>query len=327
MTPNPNRFRILSLDGGGIKGTFSAAFLAGIEEMTDKKIADHFDLITGTSTGGIIAIALAMGISAADVLNFYQQQGPKIFPSTGIHRRILSMIRWGFASKYSTHPLRVALEGVLGELRLGEAKRRLVIPSFNADNGDVYLYKTAHHERFKQDYKVHAVDVALSTAAAPTYFPVFSARNGMSLIDGGIWANCPATVGLIEAIAYLDKQPKDIEILSVGTTSSPFSVSRRRRSIFGGLLLWNKGIVDLQMQAQVASALAQAKVLTGGKILRIDVPAQPGRFSMDDSRCIDQLVALGKTEARHREHEISNKFLDAPADSFTPYYQPDLTRE
>src|SRR5688572_19194246 len=73
-------FRILSLDGGGIKGTFTSAVLAGLEEMTHKRIIDHFDLITGTSTGGIIAVALGLGVPAADLLQLYVKEGPAIFP-------------------------------------------------------------------------------------------------------------------------------------------------------------------------------------------------------------------------------------------------------
>ena len=73
-------YRILCLDGGGIKGVFTAAALARIEEQTKKKIVDHFDLICGTSTGGIIR--LGMGLSTAELLNFYRERGPVIFPAT-----------------------------------------------------------------------------------------------------------------------------------------------------------------------------------------------------------------------------------------------------
>ena len=140
----------------------------------------------------------------------------------------------------------------------------------------------------------------------------------MTHIDGGIWANCPATVGLIEAISVLGQQPKDIEILSLGTTIKPFHVSPRRRK--GGLLFWHKGIIDLLMQAQVAGALAQAKVLSGRKALRINVTTQSGRFAMDNARHIAELRALGIREARHCEHEVSQRFLDTPAEPFVPYH-------
>lgn len=319
MEPNPGKFRILSLDGGGIKGAFSVSFLSTIEEMTGKNIIDHFDLITGTSTGGIIAIALAMGIPAVDILRFYRERGPHIFPVTGLHRRLGSLMHWMIKSKYSSTILRTELESILGDRKFGEAKCRLVIPSFNADNGDVYLFKTAHHPRLKQDYKLPAVDVALATSAAPTYFPAFTGHNGLTYVDGGVWANCPVTVGIVEAISFLDMKREKLEVLSIGTTCTPFSLSQLQRTLGG--LLWNTGIIGLQMQAQAASAIAQAKVLSGGRLVRIDVPAKPKRFSLDDSRKIGELVALGATEARHRENEISTKFLGSPAPQFIPIYK------
>jgi len=127
-----SRFRILSLDGGGIKGTFTAAVLAELEQMTGKRIADHFDLITGTSTGGLIAIALGLGIPAKEILKFYEDKGPAIFPMVGLHGRVKHSLSWWFGPKFSATDLRNAIGSVLGNRKLGESKCRLVIPSFNA---------------------------------------------------------------------------------------------------------------------------------------------------------------------------------------------------
>jgi hypothetical protein len=214
-----------------------------------------------------------------------------------------------------------AIVAVFGDRKLGESLCRLVIISYDAIKGDVHLFKTAHHERFKQDYTLSAAEVAMATAAAPTYFPAFTGEKGLTYIDGGIWANCPATVGLIEAISVLRKNPEEIDILSIGTTSEPFHVSKHRRKK-GGILLWNKGIIDFLMQAQLAGALAQAKVITGRRALRVDVTTTSGRFSMDDARQIEELSALGVSTARHFEDEINRRFLDTPADPFVPCYRP-----
>lgn len=311
-----SRFRILSLDGGGIKGTFTASVLAELEMMAGKRIVEYFDLITGTSTGGIIAIALGLGIPAHEVLQFYLERGPDIFPSTGLHRRIRYVLRHLMCPKHSSRKLRDAIESVMGDRKLGESICRLVVTSYDAVRGDVHLFKTSHHERFKQDYRLPAVDVAMATAAAPTYFPAFTGENGLTHLDGGVWANCPATVGLIEAIGVLGKRPEDIDIMSIGTTTEPFHVSKRRRTK-GGILLWNKGLLDLLMQAQTAAALAQAKVLTGRKVLRINVTTKPRRFLLDDALQIDELKALGIGEARHFEDEVNRRFFDVPAEPFS----------
>ena len=314
-----SRFRILSLDGGGVKGTFTASFLAELEKMTGKRIVDYFDLITGTSTGGIIAIALGLGIGTGQILGFYEEKGPSIFPSTGLHRRIRYAVRHILRPKHSAAVLKEAVRSVLGDRKLGESQCRLVVASYDAIRGDIHLFKTCHHKRFKQDYLLPAADVAMATSAAPTYFPASVGENGLAHIDGGVWANCPASVGLIEAIAVLGCKPEEIDILSIGTTSEPFHVSKLRRK-FGGLILWNKGIIDLLMQAQTAGSLAQAKVITGRKAMRIDEITRPGRFAMDDSRQISDLKALGIAAARQNEDEINRRFLDAAAQPFAPCY-------
>src|SRR5689334_9560105 len=164
-------FRILALDGGVIKGVFTAAFLAEVERMTGKRVAEYFDLITGTSTGGIIAIGLGLGLPADQILNFYLKHGPTIFPSVGVHVRTWGWLRWLTCGKHKTEPLKAALREVFGEKKLGHALTRLVIPAFNVIDGSAALFKTAHCERFKQDYLRSCVDVALATSAAPTFLP------------------------------------------------------------------------------------------------------------------------------------------------------------
>ncbi|MBI4562827.1 MAG: patatin-like phospholipase family protein [Candidatus Rokubacteria bacterium] len=316
------RFRILSLDGGGIKGTFSAAVLAEIERMTGKRIADHFDLITGTSTGGIIALALGLGLSAEEIESFYESEGPKIFPSTGILRGVRGVFRQLFAPKHSPAALTDALREVFGERRLGEATVRLVIVSYDAVRSDVHLFKTAHSLRFKRDYRTPAVEVALATSAAPTYLPAFTNRDSVSFIDGGIWANCPATVGILEAIAVLGQHPEQIEVLSIGTTAETFDVSHRRR--VGGALTWNLALVKLLTEAQMKAAIAQANLLTQhSRLLRVNETIRPGRFSLDDAsrKQIAELKALGIQKARHVEPEVTQRFLYARAAPFEPYYK------
>lgn len=174
--------RILSMDGGGIKGVVPVSLLAHMEEALTHPIADYFDLVVGTSTGAIIALALGLGLSARETLAFYEKRGPEIFYG---NRRFQACQSW-FRAKYNPRPLRTALKDVFGERTLGESKKRLVIPSFNIDTGEVHVWKTAHDPRFERDYKSLAVDVALSTAAAPTYFPTHQLACGTPLIDGGM---------------------------------------------------------------------------------------------------------------------------------------------
>src|SRR5258708_16136495 len=151
-------FRILSLDGGGIRGVFPAALLARLEEHLEHPIGRYFDLITGTSTGGIIAIALGLGIPPKEILKIYMEQGPKIFPS-GFLRKLW---HW-FGPKHSSAALAAAMNEVFGERSLGESTCRLVIPAFNAERGGVPLFQTAHTTESKQDHRLRATQVRLRT--------------------------------------------------------------------------------------------------------------------------------------------------------------------
>jgi patatin-like phospholipase/acyl hydrolase len=164
--------RVLALDGGGIKGTFTAAVLAEVEGMTGKRLADHFDLITGTSTGGIIAVALGLGVPAARLLELYAGRGAAIFPipRRGIRGWVEECWRHFRGPKHSQDVLEKEIRKVLGGRKFGESKVRLVIPAFDGVRGGIQLFKTAHSSDYKQDYRLEAATVALGTAAAPTYF-------------------------------------------------------------------------------------------------------------------------------------------------------------
>src|SRR3954451_14990364 len=164
-------FRILSLAGGGLMGAFSASVLATLERTTGRRIVDHFDLITGTSTGGIIAIGLAMGASAEQILQFYLERGASIFPPARGVGGWLKTVRNLRRPKFSPEALREAVASVVGDQPLGAAKTRLAIPAYNSSMGRIYVFKTPHHPDRQQDRDLPAVDVALATSAAPTYFP------------------------------------------------------------------------------------------------------------------------------------------------------------
>jgi patatin-like phospholipase/acyl hydrolase len=320
-------FRILSLDGGGVRGAFTASVLAALERETGRAVADHFDLIVGTSTGGIIALGLGLGLNAAEIRDFYVAQGPAIFPSTGLRHRLGLTFRQLVAPKRSRTDLEKALTGVFGERTLGEARCRLVLTCFESVTARIYLLKTAHDARFTGEYRARAVDCALATAAAPTYYQAspFPLRPGESYIDGGVWANCPAMVGVTEAIAFLGAAPQDIDVLSIGTVAEPFGVSTSRR--MGGILQWNAGLLELLFRGQAEAALAHAGLLTGGGVYRIDALVRPGRFRMDDARGIADLVALGDGEGRKRAHvaSVTARFLTGtPAAPFAPAHATDV---
>src|SRR5262245_30348663 len=119
VATDTTRFQILSLDGGGIKGLYSAAVLAKIEDDLHINVADHFDLIVATSTGGIIALGLSAGFRPREIVHFYVSQGPTIFPTKPLYRRLGCL----WSRKYPQEPLKEALKGCFGERRLADSKK------------------------------------------------------------------------------------------------------------------------------------------------------------------------------------------------------------
>jgi patatin-like phospholipase/acyl hydrolase len=188
-------------------------------------------LITGTSTGGIIALGLGLGMRPREILRFYVEKGPVIF-----RNGLFTSIKQLWKSKHSSEGLESALKGCFGDTLLGASKKRLVIPSFNIGEDDVYLFKTSHHTRLKRDYKVPIWKVAMATAAAPTYFPSFNKIDHIRLVDGGVWANNPAVVGIAEAVSMLNVPINTICVFSLGTTD--VIKSRPKKLDNGGLIQW-----------------------------------------------------------------------------------------
>lgn len=321
------RFRILSLDGGGVKGAYTASVLHTLEKLSGKCISDHFDLITGTSTGGIIAIAIGLGIPLEKIVALYVESGPIIFrkPKPGLRGTIASMFRSLRRAKHSQVVLRQCIEEVLGDRLFGESKNRLVVPAFNAVTGDIQLFKTAHCLKYRMDYLRPASEIALATSAAPTYFDAFKDRDGRVYVDGGVWANSPAMVGIVEATAALGWPANQIDVLSIGTTATPFDVNHKRRK--GGLWQWGVGVVDLLMEAQMKGMLGLAFATVGQNLLRIDEVTRPGRFSLDGAHEVTDLKAMGENSARRCLDEIFTKFLSTPAPPFEPHYTPNVCNE
>jgi hypothetical protein len=319
-------YKILSLDGGGIRGVFPAAFLAKLEEQIGAPVVTYFDLIAGTSTGGILAIGLGLGVPAADILGLYERQGPEIFAQGQgkvrgwLTQRVLGA-RHLLATKYSSEPLREALATVLGERRLGESRTRLVIPAWHPVLEHVYVYKTAHHPRLETDWKSPALDAAMATVAAPTFFKPHLTEDAVELVDGGVWANNPVGVAAIEAVGLLKWPAERLKILSIGTTTDAVAPPCLKGKIPMAL-----SVARLFMAGQSHSALGTAKIITGDQhdrkaIWRVDQVAPTGRYTLDAS-CIAEMKNRGVTEARLQLPELRRHFFDAPAEPFVPLYGP-----
>lgn len=226
-------FKILSIDGGGIKGLYSARIIDKFEKKFNCKTSDYFDMICGTSTGGLIALALTSLISAENICNFYEQKGEVIFPKHKVRRiPFIGKIDEGFlkqiafGGKFSNKGLKESLNEIFGEKLMGEANNLLCIPSYSVTEAKPKVFKYDHKEGdLSRDNHAKMVDIALATSAAPTYFPMAELPyyNNEQFIDGGVWANNPTLVGLLEALNCFvgkDKKYKSIKILSLSSLST-----------------------------------------------------------------------------------------------------------
>jgi patatin-like phospholipase len=323
---NVKKRRILCIDGGGILGTFPAAFLAQLERHLPHPIGSYFDLIAGTSTGGIIAIGLAMGLPATELLKFYDERGPEIFgqnshPLVNALLNRLRGLRSLYRPKYDSENLRAVLEAALPGKRIGDAKTRLIVPAWNPVAQSVYIYKTAHHPRLKNDYKALAVDAALATSAAPTYFRRHIAQHDVGLIDGGVWANNPTALAVVEAVTLLGWPRESLHVLSLGCLNEAYTIPK-----FAGVGNLGLKALRLLMDGQSHGAMGIAKLLTGHEhertaIHRIDHTVPYNAYKMDDARVIEDLKGLGHAKARERQPALETIFFDIPADEFVPVYR------
>ena len=212
------RFQILSLIGGGIRGAFVTAYLNEIEQKLGRPIVECFDLIAGTSTGGIIAAGLAQGKSAAEMHDFYVRFGSKIFTprppykAKGAMKLVFPianrLFQWktggqldaAFRARFCPFALQDAFDEGFGDLRLQSVNEtRLIIPTFNLTAGEPYVFRSCHLPKGVHDQHVKISDVVIAATAAPTYFP-HKVIGDHAYVDGGVWATDHSVLAYAEAI-------------------------------------------------------------------------------------------------------------------------------
>lgn len=261
-------FRILSIDGGGIRGIFPALFLAQVEKELESKgvakikVHEHFNLICGTSTGGILALALSFGIPAMELYELYMENAASIFGAK----------KWLVPSLISSAHNRSNLESLIRQKfkdinggedpRLQDCKTGVCIPIYDLIEGKPRILKSCYHERFIHDYHIPAYQAALATSAAPTYFDPYSddytdlhgvKKHFGNKVDGGVVANNPTLIGIIEAQKAFGQNLSNLKVLSIGTGQKAFQEGRPVKN--WGIRYWmqkdgRKRLVELFMQGQ-----------------------------------------------------------------------------
>ncbi len=265
---------ILALTGGGFRGYFTALVLAEIEKLIGAPCCRVFNLIAGTSIGGIIAIGLAFGIPARTIADRIAERGPSIFPPLRLKRA-----RRLLGPPYASEPIEQVLRGLLGKRvdgPLGAAPQNVMVVTASPGTAKMEVLSSWDAHRTAA---ISVQDAALATAAAPTYFParrVQLGKTGIDLLDGGIAANAPDAVAIHQAVRDLAFPEQQIVLLSIGTCATVEGAAGGRHparaGLFGALTsLGGRGIVNLMMAIQEERGTSEAAVRLGqDRYLRID---------------------------------------------------------
>lgn len=311
----PSRFQVLALDGGGARGLFGAHVLAHLERDLGVSIRNTFDLITGTSTGGIIALGLGAGLRPAEIAAHYIELTKAVFPK-GRRSRWRAPARL-VGAKYKQTPLRTALQEILGDRLLYDSGKRLVVPAYDVQAGGVHIFKTPHHERLRRDWRHSMVDVGLATSAAPTYLPVAKV-GGHRLIDGGVWANNPSVVGIAEAVSVLGVPLEAVRVLNVGTLDTIGPQPKKIDS--GGVAAWAKPALPMLIAANSRGAQGLAEhLVTPSRFGRIDALVPEGTYSLDDADA-DELAGWAAIVSRHFSPLFTERFGEHTAPAYAPAF-------
>lgn len=318
--------RIISIDGGGYLGLATASFIAEVERHFKISLHEHFDLFCGTSTGAIITLALASGMSGKEIVELYKKFGVAVFTNKFHGQRILRNIAGLLVAKYSNEGLQQALNEAFNEKTLGDLKRnnkKVLITSFSVTNGKPRIFKTDHSPDLTRDDNYLLSQIALASSAAPTYLPVVELKCPNSGIkekfcDGGVFSNNPALLGYSEAISHLGAKTEDVCILSLSTPrsnlSEPSSIFFMKQILSRGILPWASKLASVFIDS---NSIVVDETLR--RILNWPSERQPRyvRIKLDQPQGTGlDIVTIGATEALEQkgcdhacQTEIRNKLF------------------
>ena len=287
------KVRILSIDGGGLRGIVPLLVLKEIEKNTGKKIHQLFDVIVGTSTGGIIACGLTCTkdgvnpyLTVDDLIELYGSKGDVIFPrSKNIFKRTFVSINSLFNPKFSPSGLDGLLLEYFGDMMLSNTLKPIIVSSYDLKNNEVIMFKT-RNAKWSNDYDASLRDVCRATSAAPTYLPSYKmVWRGKSriLVDGGVYINNPAMAAVADVLKTMEGiEVSDIECLSLGTGNHSKSLGIKTKR--WGLVNWVKPITTVMMQASSKVVVYECEQILE-KYLRVQLEIDDKKKSdMSDSR-------------------------------------------
>jgi hypothetical protein len=298
------KFRILSIDGGGVRGFLAAAILANVESYLDihtgvpMPLGRRFDLVAGTSAGGLIALGLASGRTAAELRRLFFDLIPKVFGVTNRRWRLNRIFR----PKYGSEPLRAQLQAFFGQQTLGDLGTDVCIVSVALQDAKPRLYKTDYLVRNVGRLDEMLTDIAMATTAAPTYFAAQSSKYSAAVIDGGVAANNPSMIALVDGLQFEraskrgtpkpdlgDDAGTPVVMLSIGTGEPGPMPYRYEQLVAGGIYDWARPIHEVILLSQAHLVHHQAAFLLKTRYHRIN-PLLNFPIELDDAARFHNLI-------------------------------------
>jgi patatin-like phospholipase/acyl hydrolase len=314
-------FRVLSFDGGGIRGVMSAVMLQAIEKEIGQPLNKYFDLIAGTSTGSILATAIAMGKTSQEIIKLYQDNGQRIFPYSSLFSwdRLALIMKYGIsAPKYSDDGLTKVLKEQFGNRRLSDLESpKLLLVAYDTLTREPLVFK--NWQKDKPWANSPLWELCLCSSSAPSFFPghrLETPTQVYSVIDGGVGANNPCACAIAEALR-LGNQIKDMTVLSIGTGDARKPITWAEASGWGiGQWIWKGRLIQVLFEASsgIHNYISQ-EVMSPPEI---DGNAQSSRYlrlqpeiqndTMDDGTPanIEKLIQTGQKYIQENKAQVLN---------------------
>ncbi len=330
------RFQILTLDGGGVRGSFALGVIAELEGALGHSITECFDMLAGTSTGAIAAAGLSLGLSGEDLIRFYREHIERIFQprepyrAKGWTRPIFPLVQWTFRrrtgskfedllrAKYCPHALEQAFSNVFAERTLGDIhSHRLVVPVVDLTLGQTRVFRTPHLPRGVSDAGERLIDVLMAATAAPTYFPHRVLPDGHAYNDGGLWAVSPSILALAEALRIRQLcvgdhcappfDISDIHLLNLGTGRYTYSLTPPGED--AGSLYWSNHVADVMSISQMQGIQEPLFFLLADRYRTINFDLPDASWGLDSVEHVEEMIALGRRFAREQLSGLGEEFL------------------
>lgn len=314
-------FKILSLDGGGYKGLFSIACLAEIEKCCEIKVNDYFDLYAGTSTGSIIAMGLAAGYTANEILDLYKSIGNQIFPhKAGYISNIWKSLKQFFVPIYDNKVLKEELHKFFKRKTVEDVMKRnkyIIVPTLCLSNSQPRIFKTDYKTEYNQHNAYELADIVLASCSAPTYFPIAKIKHPTDdyyeyFVDGGMFANNPSVCAITEAIGNIGVNKDDIKLISIASPSEEVIIKDNFIPTIRGILRWNSDLVSMALVGTSQKDAYIAKfLLNEDKYVRI-IPNisinTPKGMDKCSKKIINELEREGRQYVVNHKQEIEEFF-------------------